>query len=214
MATHAAFMPGERSQSSVRTWLTTVDHKRIGILYGGTSFAFFLLAGLESLLMRIQLARPDNTLVGAQASDAGWSGYANLTSLQFSPASNLDFWILAIQILGVSSILGALNFIVTIINMRAPGMTLMRMPVFVWMVLITQFLVLLAFPALTVGMILLMFDRFFGTLFFVPAAGGQPLLWQHLFWIFGHPEVYILILSQMEIISELIPVFADNKLFC
>jgi cytochrome c oxidase subunit I len=280
MATHAAFMPLERGRSHVWPWLTTVDHKRIGILYGGTSFLFFLLAGLESLLMRTQLARPDNTLIGAQAynelftmhgttmiflavmplstafinfivplligardvafprlnalsywlfaagglllnlswipgkaPDAGWFGYANLTSTQFSPGSNLDFWILAIQILGVSSILGALNFIVTIINMRAPGMTLMRMPVFVWMVLITQFLVLLAFPALTVGMILLMFDRFFGTVFFVPAAGGQPLLWQHLFWIFGHPEVYILILPPMGIISEVIPVFAAKPLF-
>jgi cytochrome c oxidase subunit I len=279
MATHAAFMPLERGRSHVWPWLTTVDHKRIGILYGGTSFLFFLLAGLESLLMRTQLARPDNTLIGAQAynelftmhgttmiflavmplstafinfivplligardvafprlnalsywlfaagglllnlswipgkaPDAGWFGYANLTSTQFSPGSNLD-WILAIQILGVSSILGALNFIVTIINMRAPGMTLMRMPVFVWMVLITQFLVLLAFPALTVGMILLMFDRFFGTVFFVPAAGGQPLLWQHLFWIFGHPEVYILILPPMGIISEVIPVFAAKPLF-
>src|SRR6266568_1742037 len=108
---------------------------------------------------------------------------------------------------------GALNFIVTIINMRAPGMTLMRMPVFVWMVLITQFLVLLAFPALTVGMILLMFDRFFGTLFFSPAAGGDPLLWQHLFWIFAHPEVYILILPPMGIISEVIPTFAAKPLF-
>jgi cytochrome c oxidase subunit I len=280
MATHAAFVSLERSRSRVWPWLTTVDHKRIGVLYGGTSFLFFVLAGLESLLMRTQLARPDNTLIGAQAynelftmhgttmiflavmplstafinytvplligardvafprlnalsywlfaagglllnlswipgkaPDAGWFGYANLTSTQFSPGSNLDFWILAIQILGISSILGALNFIVTIINMRAPGMTLMRMPVFVWMVLVTQVLVLLAFPALTVGMILLMFDRFFGTVFFVPNAGGQPLLWQHLFWIFGHPEVYILILPPMGIISEVIPVFAAKPLF-
>ena len=92
-------------------------------------------------------------------------------------------------------------------------MTLMRMPVFIWMTLVTQFLVLLAFPALTVGLILLMFDRFFGTLFFVPAAGGDPLLWQHLFWIFGHPEVYILILPAMGIISEVLPAFARKPLF-
>jgi cytochrome c oxidase subunit I len=280
MATHAAFMPGAVAQSRVLAWLTTVDHKRIGILYGTTAFAFFLLAGVESLLMRAQLARPDNTLIGARAygelftmhgttmiflavmplstafinfavplligardvafprlnalsywlfltgglllnaswlfgaaPDAGWFGYANLTSTRFSPGANLDFWILAIQILGISSILGALNFVVTIVNMRAPGMTLMRMPVFVWMVLITQFLVLLAFPALTVGMILLMFDRFFGTVFFSPAAGGSPLLWQHLFWIFGHPEVYILILPPMGIISEVVPTFAAQPLF-
>jgi len=280
MATHAAFMPGALAQSRAWTWLTAVDHKRIGILYGTTAFSFFLLAGVESLVMRAQLARPDNTLIGARtyselftmhgttmiflavmplsaafinfavplligardvafprlnalsywlflagglllnagwlfgaAPDAGWFGYANLTSAQFSPGANLDFWILGIQILGISSILGSLNFVVTIINMRAPGMTLMRMPVFVWMVLITQFLVLLAFPALTVGMILLMFDRFFGTVFFSPAAGGQPLLWQHLFWIFGHPEVYILILPPMGIISEVIPTFAAKPLF-
>jgi heme/copper-type cytochrome/quinol oxidase subunit 1 len=151
-------------------------------------------------------------LLGA-APDDGWFGYANLTSTRFSPGLNIDFWVLGIQILGISSILGALNFVVTIINMRAPGMTLMRMPVFVWMVLVTQFLVLLAFPALTVALILLMFDRLFGTLFFSPAAGGDPVLWQHLFWIFGHPEVYILILPAMGIISEVIPTFAGKPLF-
>jgi cytochrome c oxidase subunit 1 len=280
MATNAAFIPGAEARSRVWSWLTTVDHKRIGVLYGTTAFAFFLLGGLEALLMRAQLARPDNTLVGAQtynelftmhgttmiflavmplstafinfavplligsrdvafprlnalsywiflagglflnaswllgaAPDDGWFGYADLTSTRFSPGLNIDFWVLGIQILGISSILGALNFVVTIINMRAPGMTLMRMPVFVWMVLVTQFLVLLAFPALTVALILLMFDRFFGTLFFSPAAGGDPVLWQHLFWIFGHPEVYILILPAMGIISEVIPTFAGKPLF-
>jgi cytochrome c oxidase subunit 1 len=282
MATHAAFMPGQqvREQSGLRAWLTTVDHKRIGILYGSTAFAFFLLGGLEAALIRVQLARPDNTLIGpgtfgelftmhgttmiflavmplstalinfgvplligsrdvafprlnalsywiflagglflnaswlfGAAPNAGWFGYANLTSTRFSPGLNIDFWILGVQLLGVSSLLGAINFVVTIINMRAPGMTLMRMPVFVWQVLVTQFLVLLAFPSLTVGLFLLLFDRFFGTLFFAPAAGGDPLLWQHLFWIFGHPEVYILILPPMGIISEVIPTFARKPLF-
>jgi cytochrome c oxidase subunit 1 len=280
MATHAAFIPGAVVRSRVWAWLTTVDHKRVGVLYGTTAFAFFLLGGLEALLMRAQLARPDNTLVSAETynelftmhgttmiflalmplstafinfavplligsrdvafprlnalsywiflagglllnagwlfgavPNAGWFGYANLTSLQFSPGAHIDVWILSIQLLGISSLLGALNFVVTIINTRAPGMTLMRMPVFVWMVLVTQFLILLAFPALTVGMILLMFDRFFGTLFFSPTAGGDPLLWQHLFWIFGHPEVYILILPPMGIISEVIPTFASKPLF-
>jgi cytochrome c oxidase subunit 1 len=113
--------------------------------------------------------------------DVGWFGCANLTSRQFSPGPHLDFWILAIQILGISSILGALNFVVTIINMRAARMRLLWMPVFVWMVLVTQILVLLAFPPLTIAMIFLMFDRFFGTLFFSPAACGDPLLWQRLF---------------------------------
>jgi len=185
----------------------------VPLLIGARDVAFPRLNALSYwLFLAGGLLLNAGWLFGA-APDAGWFGYANLTSAQFSPGANLDFWILGIQILGISSILGALNFVVTIINMRAPGMTLMRMPVFVWMVLITQFLVLLAFPALTVGMILLMFGRFFGTVFFAPAAGGQPLLWQHLFWIFGHPEVYILILPPMGIISEVIPTFAAKPLF-
>jgi cytochrome c oxidase subunit 1 len=285
MATHAALMPGATTETrtfwgSVASWLTTVDHKRIGILYGSSAFIFFLVGGIEALLMRLQLARPDNTIVGAQTfnelftmhgttmvflaimpmsaaffnymiplligardvafprlnalsywiflsgalflhasflfgavPDGGWFGYANLTSVQFSPRHTIDFWMLGLQILGVSSMLAGFNFLVTIINMRAPGMTLMRMPVFVWMSFVTQFLIVLAFPCITVGLILLMFDRFFGTLFYVPAAGGDPLLWQHLFWLFGHPEVYILILPAMGIVSEILPTFARKPLF-
>ena len=132
-------------------------------------------------------------LVGAPP-DGGWFGYANLTTRPFSPGPNIDFWILGLQMLGVSSMVAGINFIVTIINMRAPGMTFMRMPLFVWMSLVTQFLVVLAFPIVTVGLIFLMFDRFFGTHFFDVAAGADLHLWQHLFWAFGHPEVYILIL--------------------
>ncbi|HET7876591.1 MAG TPA: cytochrome c oxidase subunit I [Methylomirabilota bacterium] len=282
MATQAAFMPGAQAQTQngVWAWLTTVDHKRIGILYGATAFIFFLVGGVEALIMRLQLARPDNTLVSAQTfnelftmhgttmvflaimpmsaaffnfmvplmigardvafprlnalsywiflagglflhasfltgaiPDAGWFGYANLTSTQFSPTHSIDFWLLGLQILGIASMLAGFNFIVTIINMRAPGMTLMRMPLFVWMSFVTQFLVVLAFPAITVALILLMFDRFFGTLFYAPAAGGDPLLWQHLFWIFGHPEVYILILPAMGIVSEVLPTFSRKPLF-
>ena len=132
---------------------------------------------------------------------------------QFSPGLNIDFWMLGLQILGISSMLAGFNFIVTILNMRAPGMTLMRMPVFIWMTLVTPFLIVLAFPAITVGLILLMFDRFFGTHFYCRRAGGDPLLWQHLFWIFGHPEVYILILPAMGIVSEVLPTFARKPLF-
>jgi cytochrome c oxidase subunit 1 len=285
MATHAAFMPGAQAETqtfwgAVASWLTTVDHKRIGILYGSSAFIFFLIGGIEALIMRLQLARPDNTIVGAQTfnelftmhgttmvflaimpmsaaffnymiplmigardvafprlnalsywiflsgalflhtsfvfkavPDGGWFGYANLTSAQFSPGHSIDFWMLGLQVLGVSSMLAGFNFLVTIINMRAPGMTLMRMPVFIWMSFVTQFLIVLAFPAITVALILLMFDRFFGTLFYAPAAGGDPLLWQHLFWIFGHPEVYILILPAMGIVSEVLPTFARKPLF-
>jgi cytochrome c oxidase subunit I len=262
------------------SWITTVDHKRIGILYGSTAFLFFLLGGIEALIMRLQLAKPDNTLVGPDtfnqlftmhgttmiflaimpisamffnfiiplqigardvafprlnafsywvflagglflnssflfgaAPDQGWYGYANLTSRQFSPGVNVDFWMLGLQILGVASLAAAVNFFVTIVNLRAPGMRLMRMPMFVWMSFITQVLLLLAFPVITVALILLMFDRFFGTHFFVPSGGGDPLLWQHLFWIFGHPEVYILILPAFGIISEVLPVFSRKPLF-
>jgi cytochrome c oxidase subunit 1 len=262
------------------SWVTTVDHKRIGILYGVTAFGFFLLGGIEALIIRLQLARPGNTVVGADTfnalftmhgttmvflaimpfgsaffnymvplmigardvafprlnalsywiflagglflnasllvgapPDTGWFGYANLTTRPFSPGLNVDFWLLSLQILGASSIIAAINFIVTIVNMRPPGMTLMRMPVFVWMTLVVQFLVMLAFPAVTVGLIFLMFDRFFGTHFYDVAAGADLHLWQHLFWIFGHPEVYILILPAFGIVSEVLPVFARKPLF-
>src|SRR6266446_4225781 len=156
MATQAAFMHGSKVETAtfwgiVWSWLTTVDHKRIGILYGTSAFIFFLIGGIEALIMRLQLG---------------------------------------LQILGLSSMLAGFNFLVTIINMRAPGMTLMRMPVFIWMSFVTQFLLVLAFPAITVALILLMFDRFF-----------------------GNPEVYILILPSMGIVSEVLPTFSRKPLF-
>jgi len=277
---HPSALPGVETTATVLGWLTTVDHKRIGILYGVTGFAFFLLGGLEALLIRLQLAVPHNTVVSAHAfnalftmhgttmiflaimpfnaaffnymvplligardvafprlnalsywiflagglllnasllagtpPDVGWFGYANLTSKHYAPGPGVDFWILSLQILGVSSVIAAINFIVTILNMRAPGMTMMRMPVFVWMTLVVQFLIALAFPPITVGLIFLMFDRFFGTHFYDVAAGADLHLWQHLFWIFGHPEVYILILPAFGIVSEVLPTFARKPLF-
>jgi cytochrome c oxidase subunit 1 len=273
--------PATTLRSSVLvSWVTTVDHKRIGILYGVTAFVFLLVGGIEALLIRLQLATPLAGLVSAQTFNAlftmhgttmvflaimplnaaffnymvplmlgardvafprlnalsywiflfgglflnasflvgtppngGWFGYANLTTRQFSPGPEIDFWLLSLQILGASSIMAAVNFIVTILNMRAPGMTLMRMPLFVWMTLVVQFLIVLAFPPITVGLIFLMFDRFFGTHFYDVAAGGDLHLWQHLFWIFGHPEVYILILPAFGIVSEILPTFARKPLF-
>src|SRR5438105_7403035 len=266
--------------ATTKTWLTTVDHKRIGILYGVSAFEFCLIGGISALIIRPQLVRPHNTLVDAPTynalftmhgttmiflaimplnaaffkymvplligardvafprlnalsywiflfgglflnasflagtpPDVGWFGYANLTSSQFSPSHGVDFWLLSLQILGVSSIVSAINFIVPILNMRAPGMTLMRMPVFVWMTLVVQFLIVLAFPPITVGLIFLLFDRFFGTHFYDVAAGGDLHLWQHLFWIFGHPEVYILILPAFGIVSEVLPTFSRKPLF-
>jgi len=262
------------------SWIATVDHKRIGILYGVSAFAFFLLGGIEALIIRLQLAQPNSAVVSADTynalftmhgttmvflaimpfsaaffnylvplmigardvafprlnalsfwiflfgglflnasflvgapPDGGWFGYTSLTLRQYSPGMNIDFWVLGLQVLGASSIIAGVNFIVTILNMRAPGMTLMRMPVFVWMTLTVQFLIVLAFPPVTVGLIFLMFDRFFGTHFYDVAAGGDLHLWQHLFWIFGHPEVYILILPAFGIVSEVLPTFARKPLF-
>ena len=262
------------------SWITTVDHKRIGILYGVTAFVFFVLGGLEALVIRMQLAQPNGTVVGANtynqlftmhgttmiflmvmpmsaafanyvmplqigardvafprlnafsywaflfgglflyssfllggAPDGGWFGYAPNTSITFSPGHRIDFWVLGLLILGIASTVSAVNLIVTMLNMRAPGMTLMRMPIFSWMTLIVQFLVLFAMPVITIALFLLLFDRNFGSNFFNTAAGGDPLLWQHLFWIFGHPEVYILILPAMGMVSEILPVFSRKPLF-
>lgn len=275
---HAPAVHAEKT--GIWSWITTVDHKRIGILYGASAFIFFLIGGLEAVLMRIQLSRADNTWmspelfnqlftmhgttmiflgvmplsamffnyfiplqIGARdvafprlnafsywvfilggifmnasflfnaAPDGGWFGYANLSSRQYSPGLNMDFWTIGLQILGIASLAAGVNFFVTVMNMRAPGMKLMRMPMFVWMSFITQLLILLSFPVITVALILLMFDRLFLTSFFVPAGGGDPLLWQHLFWVFGHPEVYILVLPAFGIVSEVLPVFSRKPLF-
>jgi cytochrome c oxidase subunit 1 len=273
-------LPASPYEGGLRSWLTTVDHKRIGVLYGASAIAFFLIGGLEALLMRIQLGTPENTFLDAEtynqlftmhgttmiflaimplgaaffnfnvplmigardvafprlnafsywvfllgglflnasflfgtAPDAGWFGYANLTTRPYSPGPHIDFWLLGLQILGIGSLAAGFNFIVTILNLRAPGMTLLRMPVFVWMTLVTSTLIVLAFPVITVALFLLMFDRFFGTNFYMTQAGGDPILWQHLFWIFGHPEVYIMILPAMGIVSDVLPTFSRKPLF-
>jgi cytochrome c oxidase subunit 1 len=273
------------AKTGIVSWLTTVDHKRIGMMYGISALFFFLVGGFEALLIRVQLAIPNNTFISHQtynemftmhattmiflavmplsaaffnyimplqigardvafprlngfafwvflvgaiilnigwfvksgAPDAGWFGYAPLTnkaySDQFGGDMSTDLWVMGLQLLGVSSVVGSLNFIVTIINMRAPGMTMMRLPVFTWMTLFTAFLIILSFPAITIALVELMMDRSFNTNFFEAAAGGLPILWQHLFWIFGHPEVYILILPAMGIISEILPTFSRKPLF-
>jgi len=259
--------------------MTTIDHKRIGILYGITAFIMFLSGGIEATLMRVQLAGPEMDIVSAAvynqlftmhgttmiflaimplsaaffnfviplqigardvafprlnafsywtflggalmlklswiggATDAGWFGYAPLTSVAQNPGTGIDFWIISLQVLGVASLAASFNFIVTIINMRAPGMTMMRLPVFTWMSFITAILLVLAFPVITVALIELTFDRYFMFNFFNVANGGSVVLWQHLFWVFGHPEVYILILPAMGIVSEVLPVFSKKPLF-
>jgi cytochrome c oxidase subunit 1 len=131
----------------------------------------------------------------------------------FSPGLNMDFWIAGLNLLGISSITGGINFIVTILRMRAPGMTINRMPLFSWMIMVMSFLLVFAMPSLTVASFLLLFDRHLGTHFFQAGFGGDPLLWQHLFWSFGHPEVYILILPAFGMISEIVPVFSGKPIF-
>jgi cytochrome c oxidase subunit I len=262
------------------SWVTTTDHKRIGVLYLFTAMFFFLLGGLEAALIRAQLHGPNGQLLSADAynqmftmhgttmvflalmplsaaffnfliplqigardvafprlnafsywvylfggifinvswflnaaPDGGWFGYTPLTTLQYSPGLNQDFWVLGLQILGVSSLAAAFNFITTVVNMRAPGMTMMRMPLFTWNAFVVQVLIMLAFPVITIALIFLQFDRFFGTNFYTTSAGGDPLLWQHLFWVFGHPEVYILILPAFGLVSETIPAFSNKPVF-
>src|SRR3954468_870626 len=281
-ATAPAFAPVESyvGESGLWSWLTTVDHKRIGTLYLYSSLAFFLIGGIEAGIIRAQLAGPNKHLVSAEfynqlftmhgttmiflavmplsaaffnyliplqigardvafprlnafsywvwllgalfmnsswllnaAPNGGWFGYAPLTTNQFSPGLNIDFWVIGLQILGVSSLAAAFNFITTIINMRAPGMNLMRMPMFTWNAFVVQFLLVLAFPVITIALVFLQFDRFFGTTFYETAAGAAPLLWQHLFWIFGHPEVYILILPAFGLVSEILPTFSRKPIF-
>jgi cytochrome c oxidase subunit I len=284
MATAAVSQPQphvkEYSTSGIWSWLTTVDHKRIGMLYLVTALCWFTVGGLEAVIMRAQLQGPNGRVVSAEtfnqlftmhgttmiflvvmplsaaffnfliplqigardvafprlnafsywvylfgslfmnfswvvgaAPNGGWFGYVPQTTLQYSPGLNIDFWLLGLQILGVSSLAAAFNFITTIINMRAPGMNLMRMPMFTWMSFIVQFLLVLAFPVITIALVFLQFDRFFGTVFYTPSAGADPLLWQHLFWIFGHPEVYILILPAFGLVSEILPTFSRKPLF-
>ena len=151
-------------------------------------------------------------LLGGGA-DGGWFNYAPNSGLPFSPGHGIDFYALGLQITGFASLIGAINLIVTIINLRSPGMLLFRMPVFTWMMLVVQFLLVFAMPVISIALFLLTFDRLFGANFFNTAAGADPLLWQHLFWNFGHPEVYILVLPAFGIVSEIIPVFSRKPLF-
>ncbi len=273
-----------RATTGVWSWFTTVDHKKIAIMYATTAMFFFVVGGIEALAIRLQLAAPAGTILSAArynefftmhgttmvflmgmplaaafgnyflplmigardvafprlnmfgywvflfggifiysgfvfggAPDGGWFGYAPLTSTPlaqgFLPGRGADFWAVGLIMLGIGSVATAVNFIVTALNMRAPGMTMMKMPVFVWMMLVVAFLTLFAMPPLTAALIQVFMDRNFHTLFFNSAAGGDPLLYQNLFWIFGHPEVYILILPGMAIVSEILPVFSRKPLF-
>ncbi len=273
-------LPRPKPRSGLWDWVFTVDHKKIGTLYGVAAFLFFLVGGLEALVLRVQLAKAEQDLVSPEvynqlftmhgttmvflvimplsaaffnwliplmigardvafprlnafsfwtflagglflnisflfnsAPNAGWFGYANLTEVPYGLGNNTTFWVIGLQILGIASLAAAFNFAVTIINMRAPGMSLMKMPVFVWMSFIVQILLIFAFPIITVALIELQFDRLYGTNYFNPVAGADPVFWQHMFWLFGHPEVYILVLPAMGIVSEVLPTFSRKPLF-
>jgi len=282
----AVVRPRIDKTKGVMGWLTTVDHKRIAIMYLYTTVFFFLVGGILALLIRIQLAEPNNSffssnpvanaqiynqiftmhgttmiflwiipvwagfgnyfvplMIGARdmafprvnalsywlipagglvmysgflfggTGDAGWTGYVPLTEKLYSPQVGQDLWILGLHLLGISSMLGGINFLVTIHNLRAPGMTWFRLPLFVWSMEITSALVVLASPFLAGALLMVLLDRQLGTCFFDPSCGGNALLYQLLFWFYSHPAVYIMILPSFGLISEVIPVFSRKPIF-
>jgi cytochrome c oxidase subunit 1 len=268
-------------------WITTVDHKRLGILYILYALLFLVIGGIEATVMRIQLVVPQNHFVSPQvfnqmftmhgttmiffvamplvfgfgnyllplmvgardiafprlnafsfwmtafggfllyfsfvgayglygagnAPDVGWFAYAPLTSQTFSPGHSTDFWTLGVLVAGIGSIGGAVNFVATILCLRCPGMTLTKMPLLAWMYLVMAGLVLLAVSPLTAAQIMLLLDRYMGAHFFDTQAGGSAVIWMHFFWIFGHPEVYILVIPAFAFISEIVPVFSRKAIF-
>ncbi len=280
MAT-TALRPAATYRSGLYDWLTTTDHKKIGIMYFWNSLLLFLIGGVLALAVRSELAQPgmqfmsESTynqmftmhasvmifwvvipflagfgnyltplMIGAPdmafprinalsfwllplsaiivilgfplggAAQEGWTSYSPLAQDQYSPGIGTDLWIIGLLLVGTSSILGAVNFLVTIFKMRAPGMTVFRMPIFVWTILVTSVLVLMGTPVLTAALMMLYIDRNFGGAFFNTALeGGSAILWQNVFWFYSHPAVYIMILPAMGMISEVIPAFSRKPLF-
>lgn len=277
----AAPEPHEPEGRGLLAFVTTTDHKRIGIAYMVTAFVFFLIGGALAEVIRAQLFSPNSHLVnedtydqlftmhgsimlflflgpfafglanyfvplhiGARdmafprlnamsywfflfggvtmvasfftadgAASFGWTAYSPLSELSRSPGYGADLWIIAIVLTGLSGVLTGVNIVATVLTMRAPGMTMFRMPIFTWNMLVTSVLVLIAFPMLTSAGAMLFADRHFGAHIFDPGGGGQPILWQHLFWFFGHPEVYILVLPYFGVITEVLPVFSRRPVF-
>ena len=263
-----------------REWLTTVDHKRIGIMYIASALIMFVRGLVDALMLRAQLAVPDNTILDAQhynevfsthgiimiifmampflfglmniatplqigardvafprlnaisfwlffwgamllnlsfviggSPDAGWTSYFPLASEQFSPSVGTNYYMLSIQLSGMGSLITAINFLTTIFRMRAPGMTLMKMPMFVWSMLVTNVLILAVFPVFAMALVFGTMDRIFGTQFYTVGNGGMDMMWANLFWIWGHPEVYIVILPAFGIYSEIISTFSRRNLY-
>jgi len=185
----------------------------VPLMIGARDMAFPKLNALSYWLFLFGGLLLYSSFIFGGAPDTGWFAYAPLTENRFSPGAAMDFWALSILILGISTTIGSINFIVTTIQLRAPGMKYDRIPVFVWMVVVTAFLAVFSLPSITTASGLLLLDRQVGTHFYNVAQGGDPLLWQHLFWFFGHPEVYILILPAFGVISEIVPVFSGKPLF-
>ena len=280
MATAQSALPktSYQAQSTVMEWLTTVDHKKIGIMYMVAGFVFFVVGGLMALIIRLELAQPGAQLVDAAtynqmvsmhgttmiflfiipmfagmgnyfvplhigardmafprinalsfwmavagaivmyssllvgAPEAGWTGYSPLANNVFSKTPGTDLWVLGLLLIGQSSLFGAINFIVTILNMRTPGMTMTRIPLFDWSILTMSMMILASTPVLAGALVMLLFDRNFGTTFF-SGAGSDPAMWQHMFWFYSHPAVYIMVLPAMGIVSEVLPVFSRKPIF-
>jgi cytochrome c oxidase subunit I len=276
-------IPSPTTAEGLLSWVSSVDHKLIAIMYLLASLFFFLVGGIEALLMRIQLAQPENSflspdtynqiftmhgttmiflvvvpvligfsvylvplMIGARdmayprlnalsfwlflfggfllyysfiagqgggAPAAGWFSYAPLSEKPYSSTSGLDYWALGLLGVGVGTVTGGINLIVTILTLRTPGMSLRRLPLFVWMVLVNAFIILFALPPLNASLVMLLIDRQLNAHFFTPVTGGSALLWQQYFWAFGHPEVYIMILPAWGMISEVIPVFSRKPIF-
>ncbi len=273
--------PEAPERHDLLSWLTTTDHKRIGILYLMTSLAYFGVAGFLSLVIRTQLSRPNNTLVNAHqyaqlftlhgtamiflfvapfafglgnfliplqigaadmafprlnatsywlflfgglivflgaatsegAAASGWSAYPPLSEIKVSTGLGQDLWIVGVFLVSLATIVTSINFITTVFIFRAPGMTMWRIPIFTWEMVATSLLVFMAFPSLAATLLLLFIDRRLGGHAFDPAFGGSPVLWEHLFWFFGHPEVYVMILPYFGVISEIVPVFSRKPIF-
>lgn len=273
-------LPKIFSGNGLLNWISTVDHKQIGIMYLCSAIFFFLVGFTEAILMRIQLMRPENTvlspeaynqifsmhgttmiflvltpmligyatyflplMIGANemafprlnafsfwmflfggillyfsffaggALNVGWFSYAPLSEKNFSFSPGVDYWAFAVLLMGVGTIGAALNFVVTTLTMRTKGLSMTKLPLFVWMVFVNAFLILVAFPVLNAGLVMIIIDRLLNAHFFNAATGGSPIMWQHLFWTFGHPEVYILALPAFGIASEVIPVFSRKPIF-
>ena len=273
-------LPKITSANGILEWISTVDHKLIGIMYLWTSLIFFIIGFAEAMLMRIQLMKPENNfltpeaynqiftmhgttmiflvltplliglatyllplMIGANemayprlnafsfwiflfggillyfsffaggAPNVGWFSYAPLSEKFYSSTPGMNYWAMSIFLMGIGTIGAALNFIVTTLTMRAEGLSLTKLPLFVWMVFVNGFLILAAFPVLNAGLAMILIDRLLNAHFFTAAFGGSAVIWQHVFWTFGHPEVYILALPAFGMISEVIPVFSRKPIF-